>query len=496
MHDTAYRIGGLVMDAYLPTTKCRILDVGALNVNGTLRDHCPRNAEYVGLDFEAGDGVDVVVTGLDDWGVPDGHFDLVMASSAFEHDQAFWLTFLQMCRKAKDGGHVYVNAPSNGTVHRYPMDCWRFYPDAGLALQAWARHEGSAVEMVESFVAEREADGWNDFCAVFRVGVSKKELNRDFVYNKINATNALNWRTCVTTNPTELPEDVRLLHRSRDDGHIIRVERDALREKLDAVTSELGSLVERSNAAKSEVDLLRDERADLVADRDALRKELDVVTSELGSVVERSNAAMSEVGLLCDERAALLRKIDELVQATEEREESRLNEIESEVEVHKMALADLRAQHEQAVSDLLKRVDVQTTFAAERSTEVEQLKRDLDGRLLLEQRLQERFREIAALTRILQERDVAIDREVARTEWLRQVLSTLTRGLSTSPKSRLLSILPAFIRQKHQKSALKAANLFDADIYAQDHPDVAASSMDPLRHYIEHGIREGRTIKR
>ncbi|MEO6216842.1 MAG: methyltransferase domain-containing protein [Sphingomonas sp.] len=215
MHDTAYRIGGLVMDTYLPSTGARILEIGAQNVNGTLRDHAPRNAEYVGLDFDPGDGVDIVVSDAADWPVLDAHFDLVMASSGFEHDKAFWRTFLAMCRKARPGGHIYISAPSNGTVRRCPRDYWRFYPDSGLALEEWAASEGLDVLLVESFVAEREAEVWNDFCAVFRRGPSDSDLNRDFVYDKIPSTNALTWRSSRIINPVEDTEDVRLLDQAR-----------------------------------------------------------------------------------------------------------------------------------------------------------------------------------------------------------------------------------------------------------------------------------------
>lgn len=205
------------MDTYLPTAPARILEIGAQNVNGSLRDHAPRNAEYVGLDFEEGKGVDIVVTGLADWNVPDAHFDLVMASSVFEHDKAFWRTFLAMCAKTKPGGHIYVSAPSNGTVHRYPQDCWRFYPDSGLALEEWAREEGYDVSLVESFIAEREAEVWNDFCAVFCRGGGNVELNRDFVFKKVPSTNALTWRSSVIVNAVEDSEDTRLLRAAREE---------------------------------------------------------------------------------------------------------------------------------------------------------------------------------------------------------------------------------------------------------------------------------------
>lgn len=352
MHDTAHRIGGLVMDTYLPASPARILEIGALDVNGSLRDHSPRNAEYVGLDFEAGKGVDHVITGLDDWNVPDGHFDLVMASSVFEHDPTYWKTFIAMCRKAKSGGYVYVSAPSNGIIHRYPKDYWRFYPDAGLALEQIARTEGIELTLIESFIAEREADIWNDFCAVFQIEARTGGINRDFVHKKVPVTNVVTWRSSLVIDPVECPEDMRLLERSREDGRTLQREVEAVREEL-----------------------------------------------------------------------------------------------------HK-----LREQN-----------------------------------AALEQRLQDRFIEIAGLTRLIQERDQAIATEGARAEWLRQVLLVLTRGYSRSIKARLGDILPVWFSKRNQKALLRRQGLFDATDYGAVNPDVVRKGADPLRHYVNRGMAEGRS---
>ena len=39
---------------------------------------------------------------------------------------------------------------------------------------------------------------------------------------------------------------------------------------------------------------------------------------------------------------------------------------------------------------------------------------------------------------------------------------------------------------------MKADGLFDPDLYRRLNPDIAAAGVDPLRHYVEHGSREGR----
>ncbi len=67
----------------------------------------------------------------------------------------------------KPEGLFYLNAPSNGDIHRYPLDCWRFYPDAGVALENWGRRCGHDPALLESFTTRQRDDAWNDFVAVF-----------------------------------------------------------------------------------------------------------------------------------------------------------------------------------------------------------------------------------------------------------------------------------------------------------------------------------------
>jgi SAM-dependent methyltransferase len=173
MHDTAMRTGGLFFRSYLdgsPRQPKRVLDVGGLNVNGTLRSVAPNEWSYVSVDMVAGKGVDVVLDDPYKLPFPDSSFDGVVSTSCFEHDAFFWLTFIEMLRVTKLGGYVYVNAPSGGMVHRFPVDAWRFYPDAGPALAEWAKRCGVEVTLCESFVADMGPEGWSDFVAIYRKG--------------------------------------------------------------------------------------------------------------------------------------------------------------------------------------------------------------------------------------------------------------------------------------------------------------------------------------
>src|SRR5437870_2557619 len=136
MHDTAYAIYQKFLELYGYTAEKRVVELGSRNVNGTLREALPAQASYIGLDLSAGKNVDAVCAGIS-IPLPDGYADFVIASSVLEHDPAYWLTIVEMCRITKLGGFIYINAPSNGVVHRHPADCWRFYPDAGTALASW-----------------------------------------------------------------------------------------------------------------------------------------------------------------------------------------------------------------------------------------------------------------------------------------------------------------------------------------------------------------------
>jgi hypothetical protein len=58
------------------------------------------------------------------------------------------------------------------------------------------------------------------------------------------------------------------------------------------------------------------------------------------------------------------------------------------------------------------------------------------------------------------------------------------------------ALMPTAIRLKKQMSRLKSAQIFDAKAYLEANPDVAEAGMDPLRHYLNHGIDERRKLQR
>jgi SAM-dependent methyltransferase len=177
MHDTAAAFGAAFFRCYTDKIEAaRILEVGAGDVNGTLRGCAPFGSTYTGIDLASGPGVDVVLNDPHAFPFDGASFDAVVSSSCLEHDPMFWLSFAEMCRVVREGGFVYLNAPSNGKFHRHPTDNWRFYPDAGLALAAWGRRNGHDIHLVESFVGRRREVFWNDCVMVFGKGKTTRPL--------------------------------------------------------------------------------------------------------------------------------------------------------------------------------------------------------------------------------------------------------------------------------------------------------------------------------
>lgn len=105
--------------------KVRVLDVGSYDVNGCLKPlFAQTEAEYLGLDIEAGPNVDIVMQEPYNWdNIPDESFDFVVSANAFEHIEFPWLTIKQIYKKLKPEGIACIHAPLSIGEHRYPTDC-------------------------------------------------------------------------------------------------------------------------------------------------------------------------------------------------------------------------------------------------------------------------------------------------------------------------------------------------------------------------------------
>jgi hypothetical protein len=139
-------------------------------------------------------------------------------------------------------------------------------------------------------------------------------------------------------------------------------------------------------------------------------------------------------------------------------------------------------------------------------------------------------RRIAVLTRTLQDRELEVSRlndlygrlsaELARTTGCvpssaaaatREVDKNMPEAPAHRPTSDHLerlqkiasilhrlpgwwALLPARFSQRKLWDRLKGRGLFDAEAYLRVHADVAQSGVDPVYHYVRHGVSEDRYI--
>ena len=101
--------------------------------------------------------------------------------------------------------------------------------------------------------------------------------------------------------------------------------------------------------------------------------------------------------------------------------------------------------------------------------------------------IDERFNEIAVLTQLLHRREKHADEQDQHAEWLREVYRALMN------KRWWWALMPSPWQRRRELRQLARRGLFDGEAYLARYADVAQSGVDPLHHYILHGMAEGRS---
>jgi SAM-dependent methyltransferase len=149
-----------------------IIDLGSQDINGSYRPLFEQTSwRYLGIDMTAGPNVDIVLSDPYDWReIHEQSADVVVSGQTFEHTEFFWLTMEQIARALKPGGLCCIIAPSSGPEHRFPVDCWRVYPDGLRAIARYAK-----LETLEAWTQwddlpnyDNESNKWHDSVLVAR----------------------------------------------------------------------------------------------------------------------------------------------------------------------------------------------------------------------------------------------------------------------------------------------------------------------------------------
>ena len=111
-----------------------VVEIGSLNINGTVRDFYTNTQTYIGVDLEEGDGVDYVDEGQN-VDFADRAFDVAVSAECFEHNPYWKQTFLNMHRMADKFVIITCASdgrPEHGTTRTTPANspftlAWDYY---------------------------------------------------------------------------------------------------------------------------------------------------------------------------------------------------------------------------------------------------------------------------------------------------------------------------------------------------------------------------------
>jgi SAM-dependent methyltransferase len=241
MHYTVQRTFKIFLERYIKATKIvAVLEIESANVNGGLRDEKLKNMTWVGVDLIEGPGVDFTIRVGEKLPFENGSFDLVVASSVFEHDIQFWNTFLEMSRVMRPDGILILIMPSQGNFHRFPLDAFRFYPDSGIALEKWGQFSKIPIQLIESFTTRPMNDVWADYVAIYSI---RPELFKECLIGGI--LEGENWivdSELIADSYQEHPFEIRKISE-------LETENLKLQDRLEKLTDEL-LLVKKSTSWK------------------------------------------------------------------------------------------------------------------------------------------------------------------------------------------------------------------------------------------------------
>lgn len=145
------------------------------------------------------------------------------------------------------------------------------------------------------------------------------------------------------------------------------------------------------------------------------------------------------------------------------------------------------------ISSYESKIKMMSAIASDNEDDIRKLKEDnniySEELKISKSKINENSKEIASLTRMLKFSEHEISLKNEQNSWMREVISKVLK----MPKGWRFLTERQVAERIHRR--LKRSDLFDADHYLELYSDVREIGMDPLQHYILHGMNENRLKK-
>ncbi len=163
MHKNSLLLMSNFLNKYLKNESLNILDVGSFVVKGqqkfgSYKQFMKSSWKYLGIDIAPGRNVDLIVEQYK-WNI--GIFDVIITGQTLEHVEYPWLFMEEINNHLKSNGLCCIIAPAVIHEHKYPVDCYRYYPDGMKALASWVK-----FKVLECYRTIDEKDHLEDTCLI------------------------------------------------------------------------------------------------------------------------------------------------------------------------------------------------------------------------------------------------------------------------------------------------------------------------------------------
>jgi hypothetical protein len=278
-------------------------------------------------------------------------------------------------------------------------------------------------------------------------------------------------------------------------------EQERANRAREAEIARLKQTMQQTLAEMEKLATLLKQRETEAAEREKAGKARDAEIARLKQAEEKASAERGKLAALLKQKEVDASEREKTVNARDA-ELSRLRQAEEKARAEREKLAVLLKQREADAAERDKagkarEAEIARLKQAEQKTlaDIGQVQKE---KRALEVRFKGQSDEVAALSRRILDseaqaraKEESARAEKERADWMRQTAAILLNG-RRSIRGKLWNLAPFAVRRERLKELLRQKGLFDAAAYLRAYPDVARTGMEPLQHYVQFGMAEGR----